>query len=414
MNWDEDDVARRLCRALDITLRSLTLFSEKGYADAEQADNGFRPDKPIAEAAMLLYASAGLDHYVGVAERTENLALALVPLARSRRIMLSMSLHPSVCVEFAVPHILLSRLGYEDERFDEFLGLCLSSQAAMGHERTPFASLERRWILGLWSGAEPGRDWEADLQQSVLNWPIDILGGLKEDAYAFTHLAIYCTDFGFHVRDLPRPRSAILAEARSLLARCLDEEDYDLAAEILMIWPQLGEPWCAASAFGFRVLMAVEDQVGVLPSIRTKTERLNLLEGEERTRYAFATAYHTTLVMGLLCAVSLQDEKTPPVALSGRIFDSVLVEEIQTFIDENQGHWQPVHSALAESERSTLAPFLLDLALIQKLRLRDYDATNRLLEIAKGAGMDPSPLSVQASETLDRLVAFSSTVATSP
>src|SRR5262249_11119324 len=148
-----------------------------------------------------------------------------------------------------------------------------------------------------------GPDWQIDLKNSVLNWPIDLLGGLKEDAYALTHLVIYCTDFGFEARGLPRPQSAVLAEARSFLAKCLDEEDYDLAAEILMIWPQFGTSWCSSSAFGFRVLLNVEDQVGVLPSVRTKTERLNKLQGDAKTRYAFATAYHTALVMGLLCAV---------------------------------------------------------------------------------------------------------------
>ena len=321
-----------------------------------------------------------------------------------------MALHPALCVEFAVPHVLLSKLGLEDEQFDELLELSLSAQGARGHERTPFASLERQWILALWSGAEPGPDWEGDLEQSVLNWPIDLLGGMKEDAYALTHLVIYCTDFGYHVRPLPRPRSTILAEARSLLARCLDEEDYDLAAEILMFWPQLGAPWCASSAFGFRVLMTVEDQVGVLPSVRTKTERLNELEGEERTRYAFATAYHTSLVMGLLCAVSLREGRTPPARLAGPDFERELVDRLFTFVDADQGHWQPVFAALPEPERLTLAPLLLDLALLQKLRKRDYDSVNALLQLAAANDLELSPLAIQATEQLERLVAFSATV----
>jgi hypothetical protein len=405
--WDESDIIKRLCRALDITKRSLTLFAEGGYTDSEIVDNSFRPDKPIAEATMLVYAASGVNHHPPVAERVDDLARTLAPLARSKRIMLSMALHPSACVEFAVPHVLLSKIGFEDEGFDDLLDLCLNGQASRGHERPPFASLERRWILALWKGSEVGPDWQIELEQSVLKWPIDILGGLKEDAYALTHLVMYCSDFGFDMKRLPRPRAAVLADARSLLARCLDEEDYDLAAEVLMIWPQLGAPWCASSAFAFRVLMTVEDQVGVLPSVRTKTDRLNELTGEDRTLYAFATAYHTALVMGLLCAVALRGGKIPPTGLPGPTVDRVLIDELMSFIDADQGHWQPVFAAMPESERLTLAPLLHDIALTQKFRTHDYDAANQLLGIADRYGLDQSPLLVQASEMLDRLVMFS-------
>ena len=404
--WDESDVVERLCRALDITRRSVALFAERGYTDSEVVENSFRPDKPIAEATMLLYAASGVNQ-PAVADRVDDLARTLAPLARSTRIMLSMALHPSACVEFAVPHVLLSKIGLVDEEFDHFLDLCLSSQASGGHERPPFASLERRWILMLWKEDESGRDWQVELEQSVLNRPIDILGGIKEDAYALTHLVMYCSDFGFDVKELPRPLTEVIGDARSLLARCLDEEDYDLAAEVLMIWPQLGAPWCASSTFAFRVLTAVEDEVGVLPSVRTKTERLNELEGEDRTKYAYATAYHTALVMGLLCAVALRRGTLPPAELPDAMVDRGLIGELSSFIDQDQGHWQPVFDALPRSERSMLAPFLLDTALAQKFRTRNYDAANRLLGIAKRYGMGQSPLSVQASEMLDRLVAFS-------
>ena len=136
---DERDLAGRLCRALDITARSLTLFSERGYTDTEVTENSFRPDKPIAEAAMLVYASSGLDDYPGVAERRYHLAGVVASFARSPRVALSMALHPSACVEFAVPHILLTKMGFPDEQFDRLLTVGLDSEAASGHERPPFA-----------------------------------------------------------------------------------------------------------------------------------------------------------------------------------------------------------------------------------------------------------------------------------
>jgi len=324
--------------------------------------------------------------------------------------MLSMALHPSTCVELAVPHILLSKLGFKEEKFDHFLQLCLSSQASKGHERPPFASLEKLWILELWNNVKPGPEWQSNLKLSALSRPIDILGGLKEDAYALTHLVIYCTNFGFSAKRLPRPKSEVLAEARSLLAKCLDEEDYDLAAETLMIWPQLGVPFCASSAFGFWVLLQVESQVGVLPSVRTRSDRLKRLKGDDKTRYAFATAYHTALVMGLLCAVSLHKERRLPTRLNGLTVEKLLIDKLLSFIDEDQGHWQPIFVALSEAERLTLAPLLLDIALAQKFRRRDYNAANQLLEIAAKFGIVQSPLSVQASEMLERLSAFSEVI----
>ncbi len=388
----------------------MALFAERGYADSEVPDNSFRPDKPIAEAAMLAYAAAGANHHPVVADRVSDLVATLVPLARSRRIMLGMALHPSACVELAVPHILLSRLGFEDETFDDFLEICLSSEAARGHERPPFAALERSWILALRNGSELGRDWQIDLERSVLKWPLDFLGGLKEDAYALTHLVMYCADFGFNVKPLPRPRTAVLAAARSLLARCLDEEDYDLAAEVVMIWPELGAPWCASSAFVFRVLTTIEDQVGVLPSVRTRIERLNELSGEDRTRYAFATSYHTALVMGLLCALALRAGSTPPSTLPGPPADQALIDRIKSFIEMDRGHWQSVFAALTGQDGLKLAPLLLDIALLQKIRTRNYEAANELLQIAEGHGMDQTPLVVQAAEMLDRVVRFSVTL----
>jgi uncharacterized protein DUF6895 len=263
----------------------------------EVPQNSFRPEKPIAETAMLIYAASAANRLFDVASRVEGIARLLVPHARSQRTFLNISLHPSLCMDFAVPHILLTKLGYPDEHFDDVLRSCMGSQVRHGHERPPFASLEQRWITSLWTSTVPGQAWRRDLLNSVLHQPQDILGGLRQDAYAFTHLMMYCSDFGFRTAHLPRPQSVILGEARSLFAKCLDDEDYDLGAEVLLAWPLSGARWCASATFGFRVLARVEDQVGVLPAGTTKADRLDKLEGKERTQYALGTAYHTALVI---------------------------------------------------------------------------------------------------------------------
>lgn len=410
VTWQQSDLEARLCRALDIAKRTVSFFALTGFKDGEASANNFGSEKPIAETAMLLYSASAVRRLPNVAGRVDEVARLLVPHARSDRVRLEIALHPSLAFVFAVPHVLLTKLGYPDPGFDVFLKACVTSQARNGHERPPFASLERRWISSLWTGQKPGRGWRADLLNSVLNWPVDILGGFRDDAYALTHLFMYCTDFGFQNRRLPRCRSVIMGEARSLLARYLDAEDYDLAGEILLAWPLSGAAWCPSASFGFAVLARVEDCVGVLPCGNTKVHRLNQLKGEERARYALATGYHTAYVMGFLCAASLRPNRGPPVRITGPRFDKSCLERLLGFIERDQGHWQAQFSELVEAEQLALTPFLLDLAIVQKSRKHDYNAMSELLALACQYQIADSPLCGQAAELLERLAACSNAI----
>ena len=412
--WDEADLSARLCRALDIAKRALEIFAVDGYVDTEAPANSFRPEKPIAETAMLVYAASGAGRLADVAVRVDDIARLLEPHARSERTLLNIALHPALALGFALPHILLTKLGYCDAEFDDVLKACLRSRASNGHERPPFASLEQRWIASVWTGVRPEREWRADLLNSVLYRPLDILGGLRLDAYALTHLMMYCTDFGFRAPCLPRSRSVILGEARSLLAKCLDEEDYDLAGEVLMAWPMTGARWCASSTFGFRVLVRVEDQAGVLPGGTTRPDRLNRLEDEQRTQYAFGTAYHTAYVMGLVCAASLSPGRAPPIKIPGRRIPQSALNRLLSCLDRDQGHWQPEFWGLTELQRAALVPLMLDIAIAQKSRKRDYQALSELLAAASECGLANSPLCGQAAELLERLASASHAVQPRP
>ena len=405
--WNEADLEARVCRALDLARTTLDYFAKAGYTDEESAAYSFGPDKPVAETAMLIYAASAFRDRAQVARRIDAFARVLVPHARAERVLVDIALHPALAFKFAAPHILLTRLGYPDESFDAFLRSCLSSHASNGHERTPCASIEKRWLSSLWTGNHTDAPRRADLVDSVLNRSLDILGGLREDAYAFTHLMMYCTDFGFRAPRLPRRRATILREAASLLARYLDAEDYDLTGEILLSWPLTGAAWSPSAAFVFRVLARVEDQVGVLPCGHSNPVRLSQLQGEARTRYALGTAYHTAYVMGFLCAASLRAGRTPPANIVGPQCEASCLDRLFRYVDDNQGHWHSEFTNLAQAEQRALAPLILDVAIVQKCRKHDYQAMSELVSLACEYRIASSPMCGQAAELLERIAGCS-------
>jgi hypothetical protein len=411
MAWDQTDLEARLCRALDISGKALGLFAAEGYVDAELPENSFGPEKLIAETAMLIYAASAASPRANVARRSGEVARLLLPYARSERTLMNMALHPALCLDFAFPHILLSELGYRDSAFDGFLKSCLDSRSRHGHERPPVAAAEKLWIEALWRGETPGASWRNCLRNTVLNRPIDLLGGQRDDAYALTHLFMYCTDFGFRPGRFPRKRALILDEASSLLAKCLDSEDYDLGGEVVLAWPLTGAPWSASAAFGFRVLAGVEDAIGVLPGGTTRADRLSRLEGQAKDRYAFGTAYHTAYVTGLLCAASLRPGRAPPILISGPRINARLLDRLVDQIDHGQGHWQSEFLQLQRSEQESLGPLLLDILIVQKCRKRDYGAIHALLVMADHYQAARSPLCGQAAELLGRLSGYAQAVA---
>ncbi|MDP9123160.1 MAG: hypothetical protein M3N82_00905 [Pseudomonadota bacterium] len=401
--WNDADLEIRLCRALDLARTTVSSFAEEGHVDSETPILSFGPEKPIAETAMLLYAASACRERPEVGRRLRELAEFLIPHARSRRVLVDMALHPALCFKFAVPHILLTRLGYFDSDFDHHLARCAASSLAHGHERPPSAFFERHWISSLWTGGDIGAPRQQRASGSVLECPLDILGGLREDAYAFTHLLFYSTDFGFKPPRLPRSAASILAQAGSMLARYMDAEDYDLSAEVLLTWPLLAAPWNATAAFCFRVLAAVEDQAGLLPCGNMDLSRLSRLQGQEQARYALGTSYHTAYVMGLLCASALRPDRAPPVRIPGRRFPASLLHELLFHVSKEQGHWRAEFALRGRAEQRALVPFILDIAIVQASRRRDFQALGDILSLAGRNGISSTPLCRQATELLQRV-----------
>jgi hypothetical protein len=408
--WQAGDLARRLCHALDIARQTVERLAEHGYKDAEEPAINVRPEKIIGETAILLYAASAAGHHADVRAATDQVARLLVPYARSARMLLGVCLEPSLALDFAEAHICLSRLGFEDAGFDELLRQSRSAQAVSGRERVPHRVLEQRWIEDIWTEMTLGRrDRPSRVLESVLNRPIDLLGGSREDIYAFTHALMYVRDFNISPRRLPRSRSLMLAEAEAALARCLDEDDFDLGGEVLMAWPLTGTSWSAAAAFGFRVLAHVEDKNGHLPAPSTQQQRLDKLEGDARADYWLATAYHTVYVMGLLCAAALHPERAPPARIPARSAPpGEAVATILSFIDGDDRfpQWRHEFDQLSPREREALAGFLLNIALYRKVRRREFGAVLELLGAGYALGLADTPAASQSAEMLERLAIF--------
>lgn len=410
--WDKSDLEDRVCRVLDVGIDAVTRLALDGYVDPEEPQNSLRPEKLISETAVLLYFAsiAEPDRHCAVGTRIHTLAQLLIPHARSDRMRMGLCLEPSLALDFGEAHACLSKMGYQDAGFDELLQQSINSQAASGRERVPHRMLQQSWICDVWAGSAPStrKIARVNVANSALNHPMDLFGGGRHDVYAFTHAVMYVSGLnGLNCR-LPRARSIILAEAESALAGCLDEEDYDLAGEILMAWPLTGKSWSPASIFAFRVLARVEEIGGVLPALSTRQLRLDKLQGDERADYFLATAYHTAYVMGLLCSVALRPGHAPPARLkkNDTLDDSVgrILEILDA--DGRSRHWRLEFDRLCSGERGQLANFLLNIALFRAAKHRSFDAIHELLELGHRYGLTDSPAASQAAEMLQRVALF--------
>ena len=408
--WDRQDLERRLCYALDIAKQAVERLAADGYTDSADPANSIRPEKLISETALLLFAASTAASHDAVRARIQLVAQLLIPHARGERMLLGVCLQPALVWDYAQAHVCLSRLGYQDSAFDELLQQSANSQAKDGRERVPYRMLEQEWVRGNWdpSASSARKHTRPAASNSVLNRTMDVLNGSREDIYAFTHALVYVTDFNVHPRRLPRRRSVILAEAEAAFARCLDEQDYDLGGEVLLAWPLTGTSWSAAAAFGFRVLAGVEDKAGFLPAPSTRLQRLNELQGDDRTNYLLATAYHTAYVMGLLSAAALQAGRTPPAQIPTRGAIDGSANQILAFLDagDRRAHWQDELHQLSDAERDAIAGLLLTIILRLNISRREFGTVRKLLEVGYTLGLADSPALSQAAEMLERLSVY--------
>jgi hypothetical protein len=397
--WPTADLERRLVHALDFAAAAVSDFGETGYADAVRPALGFGPEKVVAEAAMLAYAAYGASASPELCDRIDALVRQLDPLVRSQRALADMALNPDKVFRHAVPHVLLTAMGSRDEAFDAFaFGVCtrVLSHAA---DQPATVLAERSWVTGLW-----GREFRMrpdPMAGTVLTYPFDLLLGTREDPYGLTHLLFYVTDFGRRTDpDIGRPADEILADVEALVLRYLDHGDYDLVGELLMAWPQFGERWSPAAAFAFRVLAHVEDAVGLLPCGNVDPERLSSLAGAERTRYARAASYHTALVMGFLCAVTLRGDAPPLTGLSEPQYPDEAWQTFRTKLADHPGDWLPVFDLMSEADKPTMAPVLYGLTLAKTMREQNFAEMQDAINVARRFALPAQPMQTAASDLL--------------
>jgi hypothetical protein len=234
---------------------------------------------------------------------------------------------------------------------------------------------------------------------------------------------MYGRDFDCLPLPLPRSRDEILGEAEAALTRCLEEDDFDLAGEVLLAWPLSGQVlpgdetgrsvWSPAAAFGFELLSRVEDRAGFLPSPATRVDIARALPEPERRRYLLASAYHTVYVMGLLCAAALTAGKAPPASVEpDPAMPSGAAQKMLGHLDDaaRSAVWFQEFQLLDLDQQDALAGLVFQIAMRRKFKLRDYPGMMHLLLDADSLGLAQGPLATQAAQLLGRLQVLSGTI----
>ena len=413
--WDPSDLIRRVVNALDLARQAIGNIVEDAESIAP-IKNGLVCEKVIAETAMLLLCVAPIrDLDERIATQLEAIATVLVPCARNQDVLAAICLDPGLARDHACAHALLSRLGYPDRGVDHLLSQSLAMDPDLGPERLPHRGLEQEWLARVWSiGEPPRRRHAALLADSFLGRPMDALGSARLDIYAFTHAVMYASDPGGRRIRLPRSASAIAADAVAALAYSLDANDFDPAAEVLLTWPMLRLTWHPAAAFAFRILAGVEDEVGFLPGSTFDRLRYEALDGEERSRSALATSYHSAYIMGFLCALALRPGRAPPAAVPparrARGAGAALLHLVDA--DGPSRCWREPFCALAPRQQDSVAPLLLAIVLRRGRTTGNLGLVREALEIALAHDLVDGPAPRQAAALLRRSSALA--LATSP
>lgn len=376
-----------------------------GCAGSSAEDQGFfTRTKVAAETSLLLLAAHRARLGPAVDATVRRIGTRLASAARSPELLTWVRLRPHILPELSVPHLVLATLGLPDSAFSTALVRAAEATSVAPTERLPWKQIERCWQHAM-GAPVPVAPLAPHLAATALAARQDALFATREEAYAFTHALIYHTDFGTRQPPAPRPAAEIAEDAAALLARCLDEDDFDLAAEALFTWPYLRLPWDATAAFGLHVLRAVDGEVGFLPSMTLSGEHFAGLTGAAARRYFYAESYHTAYVMGLLTAATLAPgietcpEPTAAPHLAGAA--DALLALLPPAAYPRQ--WEPIARALPADQRGALVPLLGDVAVRRAVRGSDFARVREIVTVVLDSGAPPGTATVQGAELVLRL-----------
>jgi hypothetical protein len=397
-------LANRLSHSLEFSKRAIQhLILEKKSA-SEDDPWYVRPEKIIAESAFLLVFANEVKNYEQVSAAFDSLVEILEPLARSEAMFLNVCLKPALALDYAHSHICLSYLGYPDIKFDDALKDALNSEAANGIERPPYRMLEREWLRSIWEGKPTKDGFDFWMPLSCLNNQVDLFSDGSDGVYALTHAIMYTAFWGEEISNLNITKQ--LSTVETLLVRFMDEQNYDIAGELLMAWPLLRTPMPPTARFALECILKIEERVGFLPAPGLNRSMVDGKEIEERRTYIYSINYHTVMVMGLLCASLLRNDSC--FAGNIKMSEANYSKRLKTFLldelyDGKQAHWIEFFSALDLEKKQELIPWLYQSFLGRYVISKRYGHVKKILELGKGSNLENIPASRQANELLCRL-----------
>lgn len=406
--WEQSDLVRRVSRVLDFAAQAVHALATSGWPETEEVDSkshlGISYEKVVAETAMLLFCAASVQHLSGaLQERVGNLVALLAPLARSESMLAGLCADPGLAHERAVAHAVVSRLGYPEPLVDRLLQECKALDSQFGPERLPLCRLAHEWLARVWGACTPVYPERGLLGRSMLGRQLDVLGATRFDVYSFTHAIIYATDFGGRRTRLPRPKPMIAADADAALGLSLDIDDFDVTAELAMTWPMLDLPWSPTATFAFGLMSTAHDELGFLPGPTFEPKQYEASTDDKRSHYIFSTSYHTTYVMGMLCAAALGEGRCPPkvVAAAGSAGSgSALVSMLEETAERPR--WRAAFGLFSPSQQDAVAPLILTILLRRAKDRGDLRGLRSILELALAHGLVEGPSVQQASALLRR------------
>lgn len=372
--------------------------------ERESEPPSFRREKFISETGLLLYAAANATKASPLlCDHIKDVASALMPYARSELLLTSMRLRPVVASEMAVAHACLTHLGYPDRAFQAELEQIMAAPVASMFERVPWKVIETDWLCRI-GQVRLALDLMSAVRDCIVSKGLDALFSRREEVYAFTHALIYLTDFGQNPGPLMRPMSSVIDDADAALAGCLDDDDFDLAAEVLFTWPYLRATWTPTGTFGMLVLARVEEEVGFLPSLSLREDVFLPLDGDRRAHYVAAEAYHTAYVMGLLAAALLAFDWSPEVTIPA-VDDTRAAQHFHGLLLKRDPvpQWERHFASLQNNQQEGLASFLAAVGLRRALLQRDFRRLRAILESSLEYGPMITPTVVHAAGLLARL-----------